>query len=39
MSKSVAVKIRAAIPDVESVESMINDQYVNIADDKLVLVK
>ena len=39
MSDSVAAKLQAAVPDVEIVGPMINDQHVKMADGKLELVK
>ena len=38
MSESVATKLQAAVPDVQIV-GLTDDQYVNMADGKLVLVK
>ena len=39
MSESVAAKFQAAVSDVQIVGPMTNDQYVKMADCKLVLVK
>ena len=39
MSESVAAKMQAAVPDVQIVGSMTDDQYVKMADGKFVLVK
>ena len=39
MSESVAAKLQAAVPDVQIVGSMTDDQYVTMTDDKLVVVK
>ena len=39
MSESVAAKLQAAVTDVKTVGPMTDDQYVKIADGKLVLVK
>ena len=39
MSESVAAKLQASVPDVQIVGPMTDDQYVKMADDKLVLVK
>ena len=39
MSESVAGKLQAAVADVQIVGPMIDDQYVKMADGKLVLVK
>ena len=38
-SESVAAKLQAAVPDVQTVGSMTDDQYVKMADDTLMLVK
>ena len=39
MPESVAAKLQAAVPDVQTVGVMSDDQYVNMANSKLVLVK
>ena len=39
MSESVAAKLKAAVPDVHIVRLITDDQYVKMADGKLVLVK
>ena len=39
MSGSVAAKLQAAVPDVQIVGPMIDDQYVKMADGKLVLAR
>ena len=36
MSESVATKLQAAVPDVQIVEPVTDDQYLKIADGKLV---
>ena len=39
MSESVAAKLQAAVPNVQIVGPMIDDQHVKMADGKLVQVK
>ena len=39
MSESVAAKLQAAVPDVQIVGPMTDDQHVKMADGELVLVK
>ena len=39
MPKSVSAKLRAAVPDVQIVGPMTDDQYLNMANGKLVLVE